>query len=82
MTLQQIAKEIGLKPLCALAMLSREVSSGYVSDLLSDVMANAKAGDLWVTMQTHQNIVAVDEFERNCWRYHYRRPGTGSANFS
>jgi predicted transcriptional regulator len=30
-----------------------------VSDLLSDVMANAKAGDLWVTLQTHQNIVAV-----------------------
>jgi predicted transcriptional regulator len=22
-------------------------------------MANAKAGDLWVTLQTHQNIVAV-----------------------
>lgn len=59
MTLRQIAEEIGLKPLCALAMLAREVSSGYVSDLLSDVMANAKAGDLWVTMQTHQNIVAV-----------------------
>ncbi len=59
MTLQQIAEKIGLKPLCAFDMLSKEVSSGYVSDLLSDVMANAKAGDLWVTMQTHQNIVAV-----------------------
>ncbi len=59
MTLQQIAEKMGLKPLCALSMLGREVSTGYVSDLLSDVMANAKAGDLWVTMQTHQNIVAV-----------------------
>ncbi len=59
MTLQQIVEKIGLKPLCALSMLTREVSTGYVSDLLSDVMANAKAGDLWITMQTHQNIVAV-----------------------
>lgn len=59
MTLQQIAEKIGLKPLCALTMLAKEVTSGYVSDLLSDVMANAKAGDVWVTMQTHQNIVAV-----------------------
>jgi hypothetical protein len=30
-----------------------------VSDLLSDVMANAKPGDIWVTLQIHQNIIAV-----------------------
>lgn len=59
MTLKQIADKLNLKPLCALAKLATEVSTGYVSDLLSDVMANAKAGDIWVTMQTHQNIVAV-----------------------
>jgi hypothetical protein len=35
------------------------VSRGYASDLMSDVMANATEGDLWVTLQTHQNIVAV-----------------------
>jgi len=59
MTLQQIVDKLGLKPLSALSRLSVEVTGGYVSDLLSDVMANAKAGDLWVTLQTHQNIVAV-----------------------
>ncbi len=32
---------------------------GYVSDLLSCVMAGAKAGNLWVTLQAHINIVAV-----------------------
>jgi len=48
-----------MKPLAAFSKLSAECSGGYVSDLLSDVMANAKAGDLWVTLQTHQNIVAV-----------------------
>ncbi|MGD8984261.1 MAG: DRTGG domain-containing protein [Desulfobacteraceae bacterium] len=35
------------------------VTRGYASDLMSDVMANANEGDLWVTLQTHQNIVAV-----------------------
>lgn len=35
------------------------VNRGYASDLMSDVMANAAEGDVWVTLQTHQNIVAV-----------------------
>ena len=39
--------------------LDVEVTRGYASDLMSDVMANANEGDLWVTLQTHQNIVAV-----------------------
>ena len=39
--------------------LEKEVTGGYASDLLSDVIANAKEGDIWVTLQIHQNIVAV-----------------------
>ena len=39
--------------------LDRKVTGGYSSDLLSDVMANAKDGNLWITLQTHNNIVAV-----------------------
>lgn len=39
--------------------LDREIKGGYCGDLLSDVMANAKSGDIWLTMQSHQNIVAV-----------------------
>lgn len=35
------------------------VSGGYVSDLLSDVMGNAKEGQIWVTLQTHKNITAI-----------------------
>jgi len=35
------------------------VTGGYVSDLLSYVMARAKEGNLWVTVQSHPNIVAV-----------------------
>ena len=48
-----------MKPVTAAAALSRECTGGYVSDLLSDVMANARPGDLWITLQVHQNIVAV-----------------------
>jgi hypothetical protein len=40
-------------------LLLCEVNGGYASDLLSDVIANAREGDLWVTLQTHQNIIAV-----------------------
>lgn len=36
-----------------------EVRTGYASDLLSDVLANSLEGDLWVTRQTHLNIVAI-----------------------
>lgn len=39
--------------------LSKEVTGGYVSDLLSDVIANTNEGNIWITLQTHQNIVAV-----------------------
>jgi len=34
-------------------------AGGYSSDLLSCVMAGAKKGDLWITLQAHLNIVAV-----------------------
>ena len=59
MTLREVAEKLGMKPVSALSRLSQEFTGGYVSDLLSDVMANAKAGDVWITLQIHQNIVAV-----------------------
>ncbi|MBW1720894.1 MAG: serine kinase [Deltaproteobacteria bacterium] len=39
--------------------LDREIEAGYCGDLLSDVMANAPRGAVWLTVQSHQNIVAV-----------------------
>jgi hypothetical protein len=36
-----------------------EVTFGYASDLLSDVLANAQPGVLWVTIHTHRNVVSV-----------------------
>ncbi len=39
--------------------ITREVTSGYVCDLLSEVIAKAVQGSAWVTIQTHINVVAV-----------------------
>jgi len=39
--------------------LEREIMGGYCGDLLSDVMANSTQGAVWLTVQSHQNIIAV-----------------------
>ena len=36
-----------------------EFTGVYIGDLLSLVMSRAKLGDLWITIQTHINVVAV-----------------------
>jgi len=57
--LAEIVDELDLKVRTAGGALEREVSGGYASDLLSDVIAHATTDCLWVTLQIHQNIVAV-----------------------
>jgi len=57
--LREIVGELGMETRSGMESLSRDVVGGYASDLLSDVMANAEKDYLWVTLQVHQNIVAV-----------------------
>lgn len=59
MRLREVVAELGLEVAVPTDALEREVSSGYASDLLSCVMAKARAGNVWVTLQSHPNIVAV-----------------------
>ncbi len=59
MRLREIAEELNLEVRSGSDKMENEVKRGYGSDLLSDVIANSKAGDIWVTLQIHQNIVAV-----------------------
>ena len=59
MKLNEIIEKLKLQVLTGQHRLDTEVSSGYTSDLLSDVIANSKEGNLWITLQTHQNIIAV-----------------------
>jgi len=59
MTLVEIVESLGLKSLTSTEAGVVNVTGGYTSDLLSDVMANGRVGDLWITLQTHKNILAV-----------------------
>jgi hypothetical protein len=59
MKLQELVDTLSLEVKTASSHLTNEVTGGYVSDLLSDVMGNSKEGNVWITLQTHQNIVAV-----------------------
>ncbi len=59
MRLADVVQRLELKVLVGSDLLDRKVSGGYAGDLLSDVMANSAAGQLWITIQSHVNIVAV-----------------------
>jgi len=59
MKLKEIIEKLQLKVLTGQNKLDVEVTGGYTSDLLSDVIANSKEGNLWITLQIHQNIIAV-----------------------
>ena len=60
MNLQQIIDQLNLKVLTETRdFASISPTGGYSSDLLSCVMAGAKKGHLWITLQAHLNIVAV-----------------------
>ena len=59
MNIQDIVESLGLAVLTSAGSPDAEVTGGYASDLLSDVLARGRAGNLWITMQTHVNIVAV-----------------------
>jgi predicted transcriptional regulator len=55
MTTKDIIENLGLKALSTFE--HREIDGVFISDMLSDVMAGAKSGNLWITVQTHKNIV-------------------------
>ena len=59
MTVSEMTKELGLTVFSGKEGMEKEISGGYVSDLLSDVMGNAVEGEVWVTLQTHNNVSAV-----------------------
>lgn len=58
MTVRELMAQAGLTA-AVLADGDREVTGGYVGDLLSWVMGRVRAGDAWVTIMSNRNIVAV-----------------------
>lgn len=66
-TLQEIISQLNLTVLTPPCDFSTIVpAGGYTSDLLSCVMAGAKQGNIWVTLQAHLNIVAVAALTEVC----------------
>jgi serine kinase of HPr protein (carbohydrate metabolism regulator) len=59
MLVEEVVGKLNLRQFSVQEGLDREVKGGYTSDLLSDVMGHAKEGQIWITLQTHKNIMAV-----------------------
>ncbi len=59
MNVADLVEKLQMKVFSGQAGINNEVTGGYVSDLLSDVMGNAAEGEVWITLQTHQNVLAI-----------------------
>lgn len=59
MKVSEIVEKLELKVFSGKKGLDKEITGGYVSDLLSDVMGNATEGQVWITLQVHQNVMAI-----------------------
>ena len=58
MTIRKIAAALGAE-ICQDEFEDSDLTGAYTSDLLSDVIANAKDGGALITIQSHKNTVAV-----------------------
>lgn len=59
MKVSELVEKHGLTVFSGFDGLENEITGGYVSDLLSDVMGFADEGQVWITLQTHQNVMAI-----------------------
>ncbi|MDR4989181.1 MAG: DRTGG domain-containing protein [Bacteroidales bacterium] len=59
MTVAELTEALDLQVFSGDAGMQREITGGYVSDLLSDVMGRADEGQVWITLQTHKNVMAI-----------------------
>lgn len=59
MNVKELVEKFGLTVVAGKSGLDRVINGGYSGDLLSEIMGNAGVGCVWLTVQAHQNIVAV-----------------------
>ena len=59
MKIADLVENMNLEVIAGKQVLDRDITGGYVSDLLSDVIANAENGNIWITLQIHLNIIPV-----------------------
>jgi len=65
MVLASLVEQLNLTVRCCGERLDQNISGGYVGDLLSDVIAHSDRGNVWITRQSHHNIVAVAELKEH-----------------
>jgi hypothetical protein len=58
-SIKEVVEKLNLEVVSSARTLDRPVAGGYASDLLSCVMKGAKKDYVWVTLQSHVNVVAV-----------------------
>ena len=59
MNVKELIDQFNLTVVAGQNGLDRQIQGGYCGDLLSEVMGKAPIGCVWLTVQGHQNIVAV-----------------------
>jgi len=57
--LKEVVDKLKIEPVSSASSLDQPIAGGYASDLLSCAMKGAKKDYLWVTLQSHLNVVAV-----------------------
>lgn len=58
MTVESFAKSTGFETLC-MPSPEKEIEGAYTGDLLSWVMGKAQSGNVWITIMSNLNVVAV-----------------------
>jgi serine kinase of HPr protein (carbohydrate metabolism regulator) len=56
---REIVSALNLDIIAGASGLDKPITGGYASDMLSCVMAGAREGNVWVTLQAHPNVIAV-----------------------
>lgn len=57
MKISELQDKIGLTPFNKL--YDKETEGVFISDMVSDIVAGAKANDVLLTIQTHKNLIAT-----------------------
>ena len=58
MTVESLVKACGFEVAC-MPSPDREASGAYIGDLLSWVMGKADSGNVWITIMSNINVIAV-----------------------
>ncbi|MBQ4146005.1 MAG: AraC family transcriptional regulator [Clostridia bacterium] len=59
MNVKELAEKIGLNIVAGQDGVEKEVAGCYIGDLMSLAMARVEEGNVWITIQTNINVVAV-----------------------